>query len=198
MSRSSQPGNQPGNQRNSPLYQLIGQPGAPLALAERAFLCHLNLRGKGDDAAFADAVRAVAGVAPPVQANTVARADTVTIFWLGPNEWQVQAPGENGAALFAQLRAALAGQFAAVTDVSDGYTVIVLENPDAAGLLSRGCPLDLDVSVFPVGTCAQSVFSKASVLLSREAEQRFAIVVRRSFAPYLYHALQQAGRTSAT
>jgi sarcosine oxidase subunit gamma len=183
--------------RNSPLYQLIGQPGAALPLEERALLCHLNLRGPGQDAAFAAAVQSVAGVAPPLRANTLAQAGAVTLFWLGPDEWQLQAPGEQGAALLAQLRTALAGQFAAVTDVSDGHTVVVLDRPDAAALLSRGCPLDFHASVFAVGSCAQSVFNKASVLIVRETEQRFAIVVRRSFAPYLFNSLQLAARAAA-
>ena len=84
--------------RQSPLHALIGQPGAALALEERAFLCHLVLRGDGNDAAYAAAVRSVAGVAPPLQANTRAQAGTVSLFWLGPDEWQLQAPGEQAAA----------------------------------------------------------------------------------------------------
>jgi len=178
--------------RNSPLYLLAGQPGARLALGERAFLGHINLRGAGADSGFLDAVRSAAGVAPPLAPNTVACAGAVTIYWLGPDEWQVQAPPEQCAALLAQLRAALAGRHAAVTDVSDAHTVIVLDDPRADALLSRGCPLDFHPAVFPVGSCAQSVFGKTGVLLLREAPQRFALVVRRSFAAYLYHALQEA------
>lgn len=184
-------------QRNSPLYRLIDAPEASLPLAERAFLGHINLRGNGGDAAFADAVRSVLGIAPPLQPNCVARSGASTLSWLGPDEWLVQTPGEDCAALLAALRAALHGQFAALTDVSDGHTVIVLDHPHAAELLSRGCPLDLHLSAFAVDSCAQSVFDKTGVLLVRETPQRFAIVVRRSFAPYLFGALQQAAVLAA-
>jgi sarcosine oxidase subunit gamma len=179
--------------RNSPLQHLLGRPGLALALAERAFLGHVILRGNAADAALADAVRAVVGVALPRQANTLARAADTTVLWLGPDEWLLQTPPARRASLLEQLRNALAGQHAAVTDVSDGHTVIVLDEPRAAELLARGCPLDLHLSVFAVGSCAQSLLGKAGVLIVREAPDRFAITVRRSFAAYVFHAVQDAG-----
>jgi sarcosine oxidase subunit gamma len=132
-----------------------------------------------------------------MEPNTVTQGGAATLFWLGPDEWQVQTPAAQCAPLLGQLRTVLAGRLAAVTDVSDGHTVIVLEDPRAGELLSRGCPLDFHPAAFPVGNCAQSVFGKTGVLLLREAPQRFALVVRRSFTPYLYHALQDAAAVAA-
>jgi sarcosine oxidase subunit gamma len=179
--------------RNSPLQHLLGRPGLALALAERAFLGHVIVRGDAADAAFANAARSVLGVALPRRANTLVQAANATVLWLGPDEWLVQTPAAHRAPLLEQLRKALAGQHAAVTDVSDGHTVIVLDEPRAAELLARGCPLDLHLSVFAVGSCAQSLLGKAGVLIVREAPERFAITVRRSFAAYVFHALQDAG-----
>ena len=94
--------------------------------------------------------------------------------------------------MHAALEQALAGQHIAVVNVSDGYTVIVLDCPDATEILARDCPLDLHTTAFPVGTCAQSVLGKSGGLFVREAEQRFAICVRRSFAEYLWQLLCHA------
>jgi len=178
--------------RISPLAQLLASANAPLQLAERALLAHVIVRGRAEDAAFGAAVFAVLGVAVPTGPNTLGESGDVRILWLGPDEWLVQAPDARRASVIGSLRAALAGQFAAVTDVSDGHAVIVLEDPRAADLLSRACPLDLHLSVFGVGRCAQSLLGKASVLLVREAPERFAITVRRSFAAYAFHVLQDA------
>jgi len=188
--------------RISPLGDRIGQPGQVLGLAERAFLGHIVLRGHGADAAFVAAVQSALGVAPPLRPNTLAStpagaADAVTVIWMAPDEWHVQTPPEQRDGKMVRLRTALAGQFAAVTDISDGLTVVVLDAPFAADLLSRGCPLDLHPAVFPVGACAQSVFGKTGVLMVRESAERFAIFVRRSFAGYLYQALQHAAALAA-
>jgi sarcosine oxidase subunit gamma len=184
--------------RQSPLGHLAGRRGEALPLEERAFLAHINLRGDGADVRFLDAVRSALGAAPPLRPNAVERAGTVALFWLGPDEWLVQAPHAEREARLDALRTALSGFHAAVTNVSDGHTVAVLDHPGACAILSRGCPLDLHESVFPVGTCAQSLFGKAPVMLAREARDRFAITVRRSFAHYLYHALQDAGSLEAS
>lgn len=178
--------------RESVLHHHLGRAGEVLPLAERPFLGQINLRGRASDSAFSSAIQGVLGARLPVQPNTTVKTDTATLIWLGPDEWLVQTPDELTPLLLGRLHAALAGQFAAVTEVSDGNVVLVLDHPRATDLLSRGCPLDFDESVFPVGTCAQSLFGKTGVLFVREAQTRFALTVRRSFARYFYEALQDA------
>ncbi len=176
--------------RKSPLYRVIAKGAA--GLSERAFEGHLILRGDAADAAFDAAVRATTGVALPLTPNTISSAGTRRIAWLGPYEWQLTLPGEEAASMHAALEQALSGQHIAVVNVSDGYTVIVLDCPDATEILARDCPLDFHPTSFPVGSCAQSVLGKSGGLFVREAEQRFAICVRRSFAEYLWQLLCHA------
>jgi sarcosine oxidase subunit gamma len=179
--------------RRSPLDTLAGREGEVLPVEERAFLGHINLRGEPADPAFLGAARSALGVDLPLRPNTVAGGPGLAAHWLGPDEWLVQVAGAARESLLLSLRTALLGRHAAVTDVTDGHTVVLLDHPRASEILSRGCPLDFHESVFPVGSCAQSVFTKAPVLLVREAPARFAITVRRSFARYFYHSLQDAG-----
>jgi sarcosine oxidase subunit gamma len=178
--------------RRSPLAPLIGRAGERLPLAERPFLGRINLRGRSADPAFGAAVRAVLNLDLPLQPDTTTRDGDRVLLWLGPDEWLAQVPDSLRALLLDRLRGTLHGQLASVTDVSDAYTTIDLDHPRAGDLLSRGCPLDLDPSIFPPGACAQSLFGKAGILLQRESPERFAITVRRSFARYLYDALQDA------
>lgn len=176
--------------RNSPLYRVL-EP-AVSGLSERAFETQIVLRGDAADAAFPAAVKNATGLDLPLLPNTVNAAGERRIAWLGPFEWQLTAPGADEAALVAALEAALAGQHAAVVNVSDAQTVILVAGADAVETLCRDCPLDFHPRAFPVGSCAQSVVGKAGALIVREAEDRFALCVRRSFAEYLWAQLRHS------
>jgi sarcosine oxidase subunit gamma len=171
--------------RCSPLARVLGAPVA--GIGERAFEGQINLRGEATDPRFVEAVRRVTGIAPPDSPNTLARAGARQLAWLGPDEWLLTTPpGEEGSML-AALDAALAGLHAGATDLSEGYTVIVLDGADAEEILACECPLDLQA--LDVGHCAQTLVGKSNVLIVRETPERFALVVRRSFAEYLYALL---------
>ena len=72
-----------------------------------------------------------------------------------------------------------------------------LRGPQAATLLSAGCPLDLDESAFPIGTCTRTVLAKAEVVLWRRAQQTFHLEVARSFVAYVSRFLAEAAQASA-
>ena len=161
-------------------------------LGERAQIRQLNLRGDPEDARFAAAVRGATGLELPRTPNTLSRTETSQLAWLGPDEWLLSLPAGTQPALLARLREATTGLHAAVTDLGDSYAIVVLDCADAAEILSCDCPLDFHPRAFAVGTCAQSLVGKANALIVREAEQRFAVTVRRSFAPYAYALLRHA------
>ena len=115
---------------------------------------------------------------PPVAPNTFA-GDAV---WLGPDEWLVLGGRE---ADFPDAAAAV--------DVSANRVCLELTGPGAAGVLARGCALDLHDSVFPPGRCAQTLVARAQVILLRTGEDAFRLLVRPSFAPYLRAWLRDAG-----
>jgi sarcosine oxidase subunit gamma len=91
------------------------------------------------------------------------------------------------------LRSSLAGQFAAVVDVSSSYTVIELSGDRARAVIQKGCPLDLHPRVFTVGQCHQSHFFKAPVVLRPVAGNAYELVLRRSYADYAARMLLDAG-----
>lgn len=170
-------------------------PGARVELGERALLGHFNLRGVAADARFAAAVREVVGIAPPDVPNTVAEALGNVVYWLGPDEWLIVTPADRRADMELALRSALGDVRSAVTDVSGGQTMIVLRGAAAPEVLAKGCPLDLHPRVFDVGQCAQTHLAKAPILLRLvNTTPTFEIVVRRSFADYLWLWLQDAAR----
>ncbi|MCB1713706.1 MAG: sarcosine oxidase subunit gamma [Candidatus Competibacteraceae bacterium] len=156
-------------------------------MTEKSFRGHLNLRGNPDDPAFRKAVQGVLGLELPCVPNTVIDDGELVAYWLGPDEWLIVSPGDREHSLEQALRVALADLFAAVTAISGGQTVIVLQGKHARDVLAGCCTLDLHPRVFGPGRCAQSLLGKAPILIRQvDDSPRFELIVRRSFADYLW------------
>jgi sarcosine oxidase subunit gamma len=189
-----------GSRRESPLVRFglaaradVEIANARVICAERPFLGHINLRGDAHDAQFVAAVVRIVGAPVPTTPNTVARGDDNVVYWLGPDEWLIVTPTEREGVIARELRAGLADLFVAVTEISGGQTVIALRGDAVRELLAKGCPLDLHARVFGVDRCAQSHLAKAPILVRQVDEApSFEIVVRRSFADYLWTWLEDA------
>ena len=139
----------------------------------------------------------VTGIKLPVTPNTVESA-ALGAFWLGPDEWLLVGAGRDIEQTLASLNKALMDQAAAVNDLSGGMVSYRLSGEYAPDLLATGCTLDLHPSVFRPGCCAQTGLAKAAVLLSKPAKDgAYEILVRRSFADYLWRWLLHSGRDFA-
>ncbi len=165
---------------------------AGVALCEHRFRAKINLRGKPVKK-FLDAARKALGLTLPKKPNRTAAGKDLTALMLGPDEWLVVgAPGSEGG-LAEGLRGALEGQHCAITDVTEGRTVIGLAGRNARDLLMKGCPLDLHPRQFKTGDCAQSALAKALIILHQTSDApAYDIYVERSFADYLWSWLEDA------
>jgi sarcosine oxidase subunit gamma len=120
-------------------------------------------------------------------------------LWLGPDEYlllggvngQVDTHESQAAEAAGALELALAGTPHALVNISHRQFALEVSGPHATTILSGGCPLDLDLSEFPVGMCTRTVFSKADILLWRTEEEAFHIEVWRSFAGYVTGLLRE-------
>lgn len=159
---------------------------AGLAIAERRFLSKINVRGQG----IGKKLKSAIGVVLPEVPNSTADGNGLTALWLGPDEWLIVGPPGAEQA----LAEALVGAAAAVTDVSEGRTVIRLSGPVAREVLAMGCPLDLHERVCSAGQCAQSHLARTTILLHQVADGPvYDIYVERSQADYLWAWLERAG-----
>ncbi|GAA3537594.1 sarcosine oxidase subunit gamma [Zobellella aerophila] len=162
-------------------------------LREKALLGHLVLRGNAGNELFTSVVAKVLGVALPTQPSSSVESDQVLVQWLAPDEWLIIVPGGREGALEAELREQLSGHYA-INDVSGGQTVLELSGPKAELVLRKSTPYDIHPSNFPTGKCVGTVFAKTSVLLRRTGADSFELVVRRSFADYIWMWLQDASQ----
>ncbi|WP_386080741.1 sarcosine oxidase subunit gamma [Vreelandella sp. F11] len=183
----------------SPLAYSYRHSGAPrgsgyrLKLRERAMQGHLILRGGA--IVLAEAVREVLGISLPgkPQALVLDASSERSIQWLSPDEWLVIVPGGEEFPLETQLRERLGDAHFAISDVSGGQTVLELSGEAARELLMKTVIYDVHPSNFPVGKGVTTVFAKATTILRRPSEERWELVVRRSFADYCYRWLLDAG-----
>ena len=118
----------------------------------------------------------------------------ITMYWLGPDEWLIVTPDERRAAIERELRQALAALRVAITDVSGGQTVAAAARPrTCATCWRRAAPSTCIRARSRIGQCAQSHLAKAPILIGQiEDQPYFELIVRRSFADYLWTWLEGA------
>jgi len=168
-----------------------GQPG--LAVRELPEIAYLNLRGQPDDERFVRAAEKAIGIVLPLTPNTVNRNEQDGLLWLAPTEWLLVTRMAQKQTQVHNLGESLNGLFAGVTDVSGYYTTLSIAGRDARAVLARGCPLDLHPRVFGPDQCAQTLFAKATMMLHQtDGSPAFHMIVRRSFADYVWRWLQDA------
>jgi sarcosine oxidase subunit gamma len=188
--------------RESPLVARI-EAGLPVRLAaegvqlrERAFLGHINLRCDPADAALTGALERVLGCGLPARPNTFrATQHGHKVLWLGPDEWLITTPEGHEDSLAGALRQAAGDGWATVVGLGSGQTLIEISGPRAREVIAKGCPLDLHPRAFAPGDCAQSRLARAVVTLAQvDGTPTFELIVRRSFADYLWQWLLDACR----
>lgn len=173
---------------------------AGVSLCELPFRALVTLRGRAEDPRFAAAIRQSLGLDLPLDAGETSGDDALRLLWLGPDEWWAVAR-DGGPELAAQLGSALEGMLSAVVDVSEAHATFEIAGPHARDVLAKGCPLDLHPRRIGPGRCARSLFAKADCTLLQIADEEgprgeaaFHLVVRRSFADYCWHWLEDAAK----
>jgi sarcosine oxidase, subunit gamma len=161
-------------------------------LREIPFLAQVNLRADPANGYVMRRIAAALDEELPTRPNTVATAGIRHVLWLGPDEWLVIGPDGDAHWIERALRSALgekeADGFGSVVNVSAGRTVLELSGPAAREVLEKGCALDLHPLAFRPGHCAQTLVSRAEVILHQTADTpapKYRLLVRTSFARYL-------------
>ncbi|WXL26319.1 sarcosine oxidase subunit gamma family protein [Ectopseudomonas mendocina] len=175
------------------LAELVGKGPAHtgVTLREKKLLGHLVLRGDGKSAEFAGSVHQVLGLELPSALMLVSNGDT-SLQWLAPDEWLLIVPGGSEYETELKLREALNGQHISVVNVSGGQTLVELSGPKVRDVLMKSTSYDVHPLNFPVGKAVGSNFAKSQLVIRRTGEDVWELVVRRSFADYIWLWLQDA------
>lgn len=130
------------------------------------------------------------GLALPSEPGATSAKGGKHALWLGPDEWLIIDEKQPDVSLMPKL----ANKKFSATDISHRNVAYIISGSGAESLLNAGCPRDLSLKAFPVGTASRTVFGKAEVVLYRTATNTFRVECWRSFAPYVWALLVDAAK----
>lgn len=119
----------------------------------------------------------------PADGSKAVSHGELVLLRVGPERLWLTGPCP--AALRARIEETLIVDEAVVTDLGHSRTVLRILGPGARTLFSRGLPIDLDESAFPLNGFAQSLIHHIPVLVHRidvQDETTFDVYVSRDYA----------------
>ena len=160
---------------------------------ELGLLGHLTLRLNPSNKALVETAQQVLGADLPLQPLTCVEQGEMVVRWMSPDEWLITVPNHQAFDLEVRFREQMQGHYSLVNG-SGGLTVYQLSGANVIELLKKSTTVDLHDSVFPIGKVVSSVFAKSGAVIRRTGKTEFELVVRRSFADYLWLWIQSASQ----
>jgi len=185
--------NNPRVYSESPLHAApsVSHAAPGVRLRELRFRGHIVLRGDPAATNLAEVLEQLTGLALPTAPLTLVGDGEPSLQWISPDEWLLVLPPGETVSMVAALRDALRGHVA-VVDVSGGQTLVTLSGADARSVLMKSTPYDVHPNVFPPGKAVVTVFAKTMVNIRCRGEAHWELVVRRSYADYVWQWLLDA------
>ncbi|NND91205.1 MAG: sarcosine oxidase subunit gamma [Granulosicoccus sp.] len=164
-----------------------------LSLEEKPVTGLLTLRAGAHRESLATALSATLGLVLPERLSSESAGNEVCVRWMSPDEWLLSCPLQDAFDLECRLRSAIDGHIA-IVNVSGGYSILNLSGSAAQNVLKKSTAYDVHPDNFMPGKVVNTLMAKAQVVLRCVESDRYEIIVRRSFADYLWLWLQRAGR----
>jgi sarcosine oxidase subunit gamma len=166
---------------------------AGIVFGSLATLGLLSVRLAGANGEQRDVFEELLGMSLPTGPLTSSTHDDRVVRWISPDEWLLSVSREELFALEVLFAERMPGHYSLV-NVTGGLAVWQLSGRQVLGLLRKCVPVDLHITVFPFGKVVSTLCAKSSVILRRQGEDAFELVVRRSFADYLWRWIDDASR----
>lgn len=131
------------------------------------------------------------GEPPPAPARHCGGA--VSAFWMGPDQWMMDAPYDADPDLAAQLAGRAKG-VASVTEQTDAWCRFDLTGDGLAEVLERLCPAD--IRSYAGGEAVRTSIDHLGCFLICRTPKHLSILGPRSAAGSLHHALMTAMRSA--
>lgn len=112
------------------------------------------------------------------------------VRWVAPDEWMLSCPVDEAFDIENKLRTSVGEKSVAVVNVTGGYTVLKLSGLHANDVLKKSTAYDVHPSHFTAGKVVNTVLAKAQVTLRCVDTNHYEILVRRSFADYIWIWMQ--------
>ena len=170
-----------------------GPTDAEITLKENKHVGKMILRGSLSEKKFITSTKKHLSQQFPASPNSFYDDTKVRVIWLGPDEWLILTDVTELDSLKDDLTRALIKSHSALVDVSDNSTIIEIKGRYSREILMKGCSLDIHPSVFQTGCSAQTDLGLANIILLKTSDDPvYQIIVRASFASYLWDWLVDA------
>lgn len=174
----------------TPLWNCERVQSADVSIEERPLMGHFNLRmhPRSSDRPAAETLLGLTLPDTPLSSHTT---EDVSAHWIAPDDWLVLMPFQAADTFESRFRAVMQGHYS-IVDVSGGQTVIRLSGPMAREVLQKSTMIDVHPDQFPVGKVVGTAFAKSSATIVCVGDDIFDLIVRRSFAAYIWDWLVDA------
>lgn len=149
----------------------------------------------------AKAQKVLQGADLPIEACTSSLSDTgsLSILWLGPDEWMIVSEANAQVALQSRMETALKAQHFQLSNVTDYYCCIEISGHQTREILMNLTTLDMDARTFSVGDVKGTLFGHANAFVwqvqdETGAAEKFRLIVRSSMADYLWCLISRSAR----
>ena len=167
-----------------------------LEMKEIKPIMKLIIRGKTRE--FISAIGKNLNMLLPTEANTSTSGETLTAFWLSPDEWmlisnEVVKKDTNIYEVEDNLINNISKtNLGAITDVSDQFVMINIKGNKVFDLFATGSPFNFNEFKNKKGSVAQTILSHVDVIIHHKQINNVNLLVRRSFSEHLYSWLDDS------
>jgi len=153
---------------------------------------------KGKTREFISAIGKNLNMLLPTEANTSTSGETLTAFWLSPDEWMLISNEtvnkdnntyEVEGGLITNISKTNLG---AITDVSDQFVMINIKGSKVFDLFATGSPFNFNEFKNKKGSVVQTILSHIDVIIHHNDMNEVNLLVRRSFSEHLYSWLNDS------
>ena len=151
-----------------------------------------NLRGSQRSSTFRKFFQLSLNVEIPNKTCTFSSNDKTFVLQTSPDEWMILSNYNEIHQQVIELEKKLAKVHFAINNLTDQYQVIYISGEKSRFVLSKGCSIDLDPSVFGLKICAQTTLALTDITIFCTAKNSFTVICRNSYANYLVDWLEDA------
>jgi len=134
----------------------------------------------------------------PTEANTSTSGETLTAFWLSPDEWMLisnETINEDTNTYEVEdnlVNNISKANLGAVTDVSDQFVMINIKGSKVFDLFATGSPFNFNEFKNKRGSVVQTILSHIDVIIHLTEINNVNLFVRRSFSEHLHSWLNDS------
>ena len=151
-----------------------------------------NLRGSQRSSIFRKSVQGILNIEMPNRTGFFETNEKTYLLQTSPDEWLILSYSNEILTQINELEKKLTKTHFALTNLTDQFQVIYISGEKSRWVLSKGCHIDLDQSIFGPKNCAQTNLALVDITIFCTAKNSFTMLFRNSFANYILDWLQDA------